>query len=31
MTPERWSQIKELFRLALETPESERSRFLESA
>jgi serine/threonine protein kinase/Tol biopolymer transport system component len=31
VTPERWSQIKEVFRLALETPESERSRFLESA
>jgi serine/threonine protein kinase len=31
VTPERWSQIKELFRLALETPASERRRFLESA
>ncbi len=31
MTPARWSQIKELFSAALETPESERSRFLESA
>ena len=31
MTPERWSQIKELFSAALETPESERARFLESA
>ncbi|MGA9626268.1 MAG: serine/threonine-protein kinase, partial [Bryobacteraceae bacterium] len=31
MTPARWSQIKELFSAALETPESERPRFLESA
>ena len=31
MTPERWSRIKELFGAALETPESERPRFLESA
>ena len=31
MTPARWSQIKEIFRVALETPESERPRFLESA
>jgi serine/threonine protein kinase/dienelactone hydrolase len=31
MTPERWSQIKDLFSAALETPESERPRFLESA
>ena len=31
MTPERWSQIKEVFRLALGLPESEQSRFLESA
>ena len=31
MTPERWSRIKELFSAALETPESERARFLESA
>jgi eukaryotic-like serine/threonine-protein kinase len=31
VTPERWSQVKEVFRLALETSESERSRFLESA
>jgi serine/threonine protein kinase len=31
VTPERWSQIKELFSAALETPELERSRFLESA
>ena len=31
MTPERWSRIKELFSAALETPESERPRFLESA
>jgi serine/threonine protein kinase len=31
VTPERWSRIKELFSAALETPELERSRFLESA
>jgi eukaryotic-like serine/threonine-protein kinase len=31
VTPARWSQIKELFSAALETPETERSRFLESA
>ena len=31
MTPARWAQIKGLFRLALDTPESERPRFLESA
>jgi Tol biopolymer transport system component len=31
VTPARWSQIKELFSAALETPESERPRFLESA
>src|ERR1700683_4790383 len=31
VTPVRRAQIKELFRLALETPESERSRFLDSA
>ena len=30
MTPARWAQIKELFSTALETPEAERSRFLES-
>ena len=31
MTPERWTRIRELFGAALETPESERPRFLESA
>ena len=31
MTPQRWSRIRELFSAALETPESERPRFLESA
>ena len=31
MTPARWSQIKEVFSAALETPDSERPRFLESA
>jgi len=31
VTPQRWSRIRELFGAALETPQSERSRFLESA
>lgn len=31
VTPQRWSRIRELFGAALETPESERQRFLESA
>src|SRR4051812_17823009 len=31
VTPERWAQVKELFGAALETPQAERSRFLESA
>lgn len=31
MTPARWSRIKEIFSAALETPESERPRLLESA
>lgn len=31
MTPQRWSRIRELFGTALETPESERRRFLEAA
>jgi dienelactone hydrolase/predicted Ser/Thr protein kinase len=31
VTPQRWSQIREVFGTALETPEPERSRFLESA
>ena len=31
MTPERWARIKEVFSAALETPEPERPRFLESA
>lgn len=31
MTPERWSQIREIFAAALETPAAERARFLESA
>jgi dienelactone hydrolase len=31
VTPQRWSQIRELFGAALETPESERPQFLESA
>jgi formylglycine-generating enzyme required for sulfatase activity/predicted esterase/predicted Ser/Thr protein kinase len=31
VTPQRWSRIRELFGTALETPESERPRYLESA
>src|SRR5450755_1657953 len=31
VTPERWSRLREVFGAALETPEPERSRFLESA
>jgi serine/threonine protein kinase len=31
VTPERWSRLREVFRAALETPEPERSQFLESA
>jgi serine/threonine protein kinase/Tfp pilus assembly protein PilF len=31
VTPERWARIRELFSAALETPESQRLRFLESA
>ena len=31
MTPERWSRIREVFGAALETPETERPRFLDSA
>jgi predicted Ser/Thr protein kinase len=31
VTPERWSRIREVFRGALETPEPERPRFLDSA
>jgi serine/threonine protein kinase len=31
MTPERWSRIREIFGAALETPEPERPRFLDSA
>jgi len=31
LTPERWSRLREVFGAALETPESERPRFLESA
>ncbi len=31
MTPQRWSRLRELFGAALETPESERPRFVESA
>ena len=31
MTPARWSRIKEVFSAALDTPESERPRLLESA
>ena len=31
MTPQRWSRIREVFGAALETSESERHRFLESA
>jgi serine/threonine protein kinase len=31
VTPQRWSRIRELFGTALETPESERPRFLDGA
>ena len=31
MTPQRWSRIRDVFGAALETSESERPRFLESA
>jgi serine/threonine protein kinase len=31
VTPERWSRLREVFGAALETPEPERSQFLESA
>jgi eukaryotic-like serine/threonine-protein kinase len=31
VTPQRWSRLREVFGAALETPESERPRFLESA
>jgi Tol biopolymer transport system component len=31
VTPERWAQIREVMRLALEIPEPDRQRFLESA
>jgi serine/threonine protein kinase len=31
VTPERWARIKEVFAAALETPQPERPRFLESA
>ena len=31
MTPERWSRIREILAAAVETPEAERSRFLDSA
>jgi len=31
MTPERWARMKEIFGVALETPEAERDAYLESA
>ena len=31
MTPERWSRLREVFGVALETPDADRPRFLESA
>src|ERR1700722_16322676 len=31
VTPQRWSRLQDLFGAALETPESERAQFLDSA